>query len=142
VDLRLDLHAQPALHLLVLEHALTGLLRLRVRLERPRPAVQRLEPRIGPVQPLPPILPVLLRLLRTAIPQYPVALDAPPRAFDALVDQVRPVATPRVGLAMDLAPGEGGALQMFPKPSVLGAGPGHDRQEPSLAGADMAQVVP
>jgi hypothetical protein len=139
-----DLDAQQALHLLVGRDAFSGLAGLAGGAWRPAASgcLQPLQPGAGAFQPAQPVLAVLLLLLGAAIPQEAVALRGELRRLHPVVNHVRAVLPPRVGLAVDLTPLQRVVLEVVAEEGVLGACPGHDGQETSLTVGNVAHVVP
>jgi hypothetical protein len=134
---------QQTLHLLVSQDAFGGRTRLTRRAERPPPSgrLQSVQAGMGPLQTLLPALPVVLLLLRAALPDQAVALDAALRALHSVVDHVRPILPAWVGLALDLVPLPGVGLQVVAEPAVLRARAWHHGQETPLPGSAVSQVL-
>src|SRR5438477_574808 len=93
------LEPQPARYLLLLQHPLAGGQGLGRAGKGPLPAwrTQLLQALPRPPQPLGAGLAVLFLLLRAAIPQDTIALRAPLRALEPVIDHVGALPPPRVG---------------------------------------------
>ena len=104
-------------------------------------AAQVLRPRLGPLQAEPATLTIPFLLLRTAIPQQPIAVAGTLRTFHRMVNHVGAVLPPGVWFAMDFPPLQIVRLDMVAEPTILAACPWHDGQEPSVSAGNEAHVV-